>query len=382
MKKLLTAVLCVIVVFSMTFTAFGAQNSRYSDYCGNSDGTSISLSDVGDALSGFLSDLADAVPEVVASLEEALPEIVSGMKDTIDEKAENAKDALDAILEQLGIASDESDADMNIQDAVDESTKESLQELASVIGGFVASGVDDPSADDTTDDVADDVADVEDENGGETMLVGGWTVNTQFVSQLSEEEEEIFTKAETTLAGGAYQPVAVIATQLVAGMNYAYLCLGAPDDEGQNAGWYIVTLYQDLQGNVTTMSIRQIDLGAIKTIGNIYNPSFVGAWTANIPEDEDGAPVLPDDAQAAFEEATAEYVGVGYTPIALFGTQVVAGLNYKILCYGTLVTREPVTSWYVMDIYQDLQGNCSITDVQLLDLTGYISYGEEEAADQ
>ena len=212
--------------------------------------------------------------------------------------------------------------------------------------------------------------------GGHAMLVGGWTINKEFTGQLTEEEEEIFQKAETTLAGGAYTPVAVIATQLVAGTNYAYLCLGAPEDDSQAAGWYIVALYRDLKGDVTTMSIRSIDLGDIKTSGDIYDPSFVGSWVANVPEES--IPVLPDDAQKAFEEAISGFVGVGYTPIALLGTQVVAGLNYKLLCYGTMVTKDPVTSWYVLDIYQDPQGSCSITDAQLFDLTSYISYGGEE----
>ena len=204
-------------------------------------------------------------------------------------------------------------------------------------------------------------------------MVGGFTVCTDAQPLLTEEEQDIFKKAETTLAGGAYTPVAVLGTQLVAGTNYAYLCLGAPDEPEDLAKWYIVTLYKDLSGNVTTLSIRDIDLTDIHIMNSVYNPSFVGSWTISEP-DQPG--VLPDDAQAAFDKATKEYVGVGYSPIALLGTQVVAGLNYKILCFGTLVTKDPVTSVYVLDVYQDPQGECTITDAQLFDLTSYISYGE------
>ena len=373
MKRFLAAILCISVVFAMTFTAFGAENGRGTGYCGDEGCPEISLSDLGDALSGLLSDLSDAIPEIVASVEEALPGAVSGIKDAIDERAESEKAALDSLLEMLGITEDSS-SDPDAAGVIDESTRESLQQLADqvsgVLGGFAAAGGEDVIIDDLANDpgAADD---------GQDMIVGGWTVNTEYTSQLSKEEEEIFAKAESTLAGGAYKPVAVLATQLVAGTNYAYLCLGAPEEEGQKAGWYIVALYQDLKGNVTTMSIKSLDLGDLKSMGNFYNPSFTGSWTAKVPEEEAGAPVLPDAAQAAFEAALKGYVGVGYTPIALLGTQVVAGVNYKILCYGTLVTREPVTSWYVLDIYQDPQGECSITDVQLFDLTAYISYGEE-----
>ena len=196
----------------------------------------------------------------------------------------------------------------------------------------------------------------------------------------AEEEKEIFQKAETTLAGGEYIPVAVIAEQVVAGTNYAYLCLGAPDDDDQTASWYIVALYQDLQGNVSTLSIKDIELDNIEIISNIYNPAFVGAWTAK--ESEDAGSVLPAEAEAAFEAALNGYTGVGYTPIALLGTQLVSGTNYKILCFGTLVTKDPVTSWYVLDIYKDPDGNCSVTDAQIFDLTDYISYGDDDAENE
>jgi len=381
MKKLLTAILCITVIFSMTVTAFGAQSSTASTDPEQGDSSSFGLGDLGDALSSLLHDLADAVPEVVDSVEAVLPEIVSGIQNAISEGTEGAQSVIDTISGQIGSFSGESEdvlpgADKNSQDVIDDSTKETLQDLAgqitAALGGAMVSGEDAAAGTDGA--VSEEGTDAE-----PVMITGGWSINTEFKKQLSKEEEEIFQKAESTLAGGAYKPVAVIATQVVAGTNYAYLCQGAPEKEGQEGGWYIVALYQDLQGNVTTMSIRYIDLADIKIMGNIYNPDFAGAWTANVPEED--TPVLPEEAQKAFDAATAEYVGVDYSPIALLGTQLVAGLNYKVLCYGTLVTREPVTSWYVVDIYQDLQDNCSISDVQLFDLSEYISYGEEEVVD-
>lgn len=392
MKKLLTAILSITVIFSMTVTAFGAQSSHTPKGSEQEDPSAFSLGDLGDALSGFLHDLADAVPEVVDSVEAALPEIVSGIQNAISEGTDGAQSVLDTISGQIGstqdgfIQSESGDllpgTEENSQDVIDESTKESLNDLigqiTAALGGTTASSEDAVVSEEVENDLISALTE-EGADDGQAMIPGGWSVNTEFTSQLSKEEEELFKKAESTLAGGAYKPVAVIATQLVSGTNYAYLCLGAPEAEGQEASWYICALYQDLEGNVTTMSIQSIDLTDIQIMGNIYNPDFVGSWTPNVPEGD--AKVLPDEAQAAFEAATTDYVGVEYKPIALLGTQVVAGLNYKILCYGTLVTSEPVTSWYVIDIYQDLQGNCSISDVQLFDFSEYISYGEEEPAE-
>ena len=58
-------------------------------------------------------------------------------------------------------------------------------------------------------------------------------------------------------------------------------------------------------------------------------------------------------------------------PVALLGTQIVSGTNYRILCSGTTVTADPVTSLYVVDVYEDLQGAAEVKDIQLIDLTKY-----------
>ena len=177
MKKLLIAILCAVMVFALTFATFGAEMGRETDICGypgddpacldDGGNCSVSLGELGDMISGFLYSLADAVPEVVASVEEALPEIVSDLKDTIDEEAQSAKDALDGLLVQMGITpdGDEYGLDPDGTDAIDEGTMESVQGLADQISGMISGFA-----------AADDV---------QGMLMGGWTVNTEFTSQLS-----------------------------------------------------------------------------------------------------------------------------------------------------------------------------------------------------
>lgn len=405
MKKIISILVCTCMVVSMAFTAAaatrvprtpsdskeapGSLNDLLNSLFGSSEESSDTLSTI---ISDALDSLKESLPEVIDSVKEAIPEIVSG-------------------LEEIGeFIPDQDSGDPGFLDHIsDESGAEGLQSILDQISGItgsadtIISGVDNSGE---HPDLISGIADQPAEEGGESSLndligmlsggvsgaaapdaqtgsdeeqapalVGGFTVCTDAQPLLTEEEQDIFDKAETTLAGGAYTPVAVLGTQVVAGTNYAYLCLGAPDEPEDLAKWYIVTLYKDLSGNVTTLSIRDIDLTDIQTMNSVYNPSFVGSWSTSEP-DQPG--VLPDDAQAAFDKATKEYVGVGYSPIALLGTQVVAGLNYKFLCFGTLVTKDPVTSVYVLDIYQDPQGECTITDAQLFDLTSYISYGEAE----
>lgn len=92
-----------------------------------------------------------------------------------------------------------------------------------------------------------------------------------------------------------------------------------------------------------------------------------GGWAINRSE---GA-ILPEAVQTAFDKATTDYTGMDLVPVAYIGNQVVAGMNYALLCEGTTVTAEPETSLKVAIIYHDLEGNAEITNVADFDLTAY-----------
>ena len=84
-----------------------------------------------------------------------------------------------------------------------------------------------------------------------------------------------------------------------------------------------------------------------------------GGWE-NVPHEAAG---LPEDAQAAFDKALDGLVGAEYVPVALLSTQVVAGMNYCILCQITPVTPNATPAWALVYIYADLQGNAEIMNV-------------------
>ena len=86
---------------------------------------------------------------------------------------------------------------------------------------------------------------------------------------------------------------------------------------------------------------------------------LAGGWQ-NVPCE---AVELPEDAQAAFDKALDGLVGARYVPVALLSTQVVAGMNYCILCQITPVVPNPTPTWALVYIYADLQGNAEITNV-------------------
>ena len=85
---------------------------------------------------------------------------------------------------------------------------------------------------------------------------------------------------------------------------------------------------------------------------------IVGGWSS--PE----SPEITPELQEVFEKATEGILGVTYTPVALVGTQVVAGMNYCFLCEAKAVVPE-VEPYYVnVTVYQDLSGKATVTNIE------------------
>ena len=88
-------------------------------------------------------------------------------------------------------------------------------------------------------------------------------------------------------------------------------------------------------------------------------PLLTGGWKNILHE----AGELPEDVQDVFDKATENLDGAVYTPVALLSTQLVAGMNYCILCQIMPVVPNSDASWALMYIYADLEGNAEITNV-------------------
>lgn len=95
----------------------------------------------------------------------------------------------------------------------------------------------------------------------------------------------------------------------------------------------------------------------------VLGGEIVGGWAA-----AEVTEITPDEL-AVFDKVFEGWTGVGYTPVMLLGTQVVAGTNYAFLCKGTTVTETPVTSWYIVYIYEDLEGNANLEGIVNLTLS-------------
>lgn len=94
------------------------------------------------------------------------------------------------------------------------------------------------------------------------QLAGGWTTTIPGKPFMLEENvQEYFDKATETLTGATYYPIAQIAHQEVAGMNYAILCYGRGSYIGSTEWISVLTIYVDKDGNnPELLTIADVDL--------------------------------------------------------------------------------------------------------------------------
>ncbi len=180
--------------------------------------------------------------------------------------------------------------------------------------------------------------------------VGAWEKTESPV--ITDELKDLVEKAQKDLTGAGYVPVAYLATQIVAGRNHAVLCRVTRITSDPVETYAVVIFYEDTEGNVTISDVQ--DFGAETWL---YDGELTGGWEQ--PE----TPEITEEAGKAFEKAMEGFTGVGYVPVALLTTQLVAGMNYRYLCEATTVVPDAETSYAIVTVYQDLEGNAEITEI-------------------
>lgn len=186
---------------------------------------------------------------------------------------------------------------------------------------------------------------------------GAWEAYTGEKSKVSSDEKTVFSNAGADSA----VPVAVVASQMVEGANYAFLGY-------DGSTWAIFNITVDPDGIATLQSKDAIDITNVSTTDASTN-EYAGQWAAS---DAEAGKMSSKEAQNAFNTAADGWSGVSLTPIACLGTQIVDGTNYKILCAGSEVTPDAETQLYVVTVAADPSGDASFSDVSEFDLLAYI----------
>ena len=107
-------------------------------------------------------------------------------------------------------------------------------------------------------------------------------------------------------------------------------------------------------------------------------PSFaeeplLGVWYSNV----DHPTEIPHDVLDAFNAATENMTGCVYKPIALLGSQVVAGTNYCLLCETTLAVPDAQPGYALVYFYDGVNGEKEILKVEEIKFCAYYTLDEE-----
>ena len=78
-------------------------------------------------------------------------------------------------------------------------------------------------------------------------IVGGWAVIDSIT--ITEGAQAAFDKAPIGIEEVSYEAVALLGTQVVSGTNYCFLCREIDSVSGEAAGYCLMYIYEDIQGN-------------------------------------------------------------------------------------------------------------------------------------
>ncbi|MBP5260996.1 MAG: hypothetical protein J6Z43_02570 [Clostridiales bacterium] len=203
-------------------------------------------------------------------------------------------------------------------------------------------------------------SDVEVTGEAGNVLLGGWQLADS--SEITDEMRAMFDDAFTEFAGAGYTQLAFIASQVVAGRNYCFLCQGqvvAPDTDPFYA---LVYIYEDPDHESIITNIVNVSLPGGGASGDTAIP---GGW-----EYIDSADVAAGDVVSS---ATAQLTGADYEAIAAIASKVTSGTSYAVVCRVTPVTPDATSSIQVVEIHEDANGTCELVDSVELDIAGMYS---------
>ena len=213
-------------------------------------------------------------------------------------------------------------------------------------------------------------AETEAESNPEEAVSGGWEMASNDAAALPEEVQKAFDSATEKLDGNDLKPVAYVASQVVAGMNYMILCESTPVTADPQPKYQMAVIYADLEGNAELTSIVDFDYVSY-TDGDDQTQQEILAGGWNAAEDAVGSEI-PEEVLAAYDKAaeTVDWVWDKVEPLAYLGSQIVAGTNYALICKGES-SDEKAASIMVLTVYEDLEGKAEVTNIYSLDLTQY-----------
>lgn len=204
------------------------------------------------------------------------------------------------------------------------------------------------------------------DDGGDVPAMGGWTLAQMNEVTLPEGAAAAFEKVNAALDGASYTPVALLGTQVVAGLNYAVLCTQTTATATPITALKVVIIYAALDGTAEITQVSDFNIGTYNT-GNVdwavNAEQLNGGWTA----DSESIAFTDGETAAAFADIQPD--GLTVTPLAKLATQVVAGTNAAYLARVT--DGDGNAALKAVIIYTDLSGSSSVTAAETLNIGDY-----------
>ena len=143
----------------------------------------------------------------------------------------------------------------------------------------------------------DEYKEMQDEPVDTGMLSGGWAVTRD--SEVTDEAREVFTKAMPSHDMVEYEPVALLATQVVAGTNYCFLRRTTVRNSNELPTYQIVYIWEDASREVHVLEVHDISFGLSRTGTNSkYGPLPAGEYSITLTGDTDVFVDCPASAKA------------------------------------------------------------------------------------
>lgn len=203
----------------------------------------------------------------------------------------------------------------------------------------------------------------------QTPATAGWLTSTQAPSLVSDESRTVFESATQDWTGSTLNPIAEVATQVVAGTNHMYLCTSTPAESNAEPTWTMIVVYEDLNEDARITSVEELNLNDPATLNDQEDApqNLAGGWSVAEPSSNP----LTGDVEAAFAKAAESYVTVDLAPIALLGTQEGTGTGYLVLCAGT-TTNGTGPQLYLAQVATTANNEAQMSSVELLNLLSYV----------
>ena len=163
-------------------------------------------------------------------------------------------------------------------------------------------------------------------------MVGEWIIEP---SENFPQKIATAISGELEVFGCSYTPVLYLGHQIVNGTNHAVLAEQTVlcGKDVKNA---VILVFNEKPAS------NDVSLAFVLPV--LQSGGELGGYEVNVTTD------IPVEAMKAFEESIKTLVGTKYEPIAYLGSQVVNGVNYKLMVTAEAVTKDPVKKLAVMTV--------------------------------